>query len=78
MVKFRPVYVTPTDHERAEWKRMAEVCEEAGKAGHACLYRAASVLTGPMAPWTYDALQKNYRRWLVFGTNQLSDEGLDL
>ena len=70
--------INPTEHDRSEWARMAEVCEKAGKAGHAGLYAAASRLTGPMQPWTYDALQKNYRRWLVFGTDKLSDEGLDL
>ena len=74
----RANYVTPTEHERREWQRMAEACQQAGKAVHACLYRAASLLTIPMAPWTYDALQQNYRRWLVFGTKELSDEGLDL
>ena len=70
--------VTPTSHDRQEWSRMSEACEQAGKAIHARVYKAASSLNGPMATWTYDALQKNYRRWLVFGTNDLPDEGLAL
>lgn len=68
--------ITPTAHEKSEWARMADCCAKAGKATHACLYKAAAVLEGPMKPWTYDALQKNYRHWLLGGT--LPDEGLEL
>ena len=77
-MKQRRNYITPTDNERQEWARMGDACEQAGKAGHAGLYKAASRLDLPMPPWTYDALQKNYRRWLVFGTSALPDDGLEL
>jgi len=67
--------VIPTEQERSEWARMADSCEKAGK--NCCyLYRAASKLNGPMKPWTYDALQKTWRRWLVFGVHELPDDGL--
>lgn len=70
--------ITPTDHERKEWARMAQSCSEAGKSVQAGLFKAASLLVGPMQPWTYDCLQKNYRHWLLVGTDALSDEGVDL
>jgi hypothetical protein len=72
----KPSYVTPTDHERAEWDRMAAACDKSERPGLAGLYRAAAVLIGPMTPWTYDALQKSYRRWLVSGIEQFVDDSL--
>ena len=71
-----PSYITPTEHERSEWARMAECCAKSDHPGLACLYKAASILTTPLAPWTYDALQKSYRRWLVSGFDQFSEDAL--
>lgn len=61
--------MTPNQHEKDEWSRMAQAAYRAGHntAGHR--FSVAASLSRDMAmPLSrFDDLQRQYRAWLVFG-----------
>lgn len=69
--------ITPTEHEKREWSRLAHWAYTNGynDIGHR-YSMAASLGNGQPAPslaW-FDRLQSNYRAWLVFGTVPTFDQ----
>ncbi len=58
-----------TEHEKAEWLRMAVAAYAAGRNDIGNKYSAAA-RTKPgseMRLWEFDSLMADYRSWLVFG-----------
>jgi hypothetical protein len=65
--------ITPTEHDKAEWSRLAQQAytRNANAIGHR--YSVASACCGvgqemPLAK--FDSLQRDYRAWLVFGWDE--------
>lgn len=61
--------MTPTDHEKAEWSRLAQDAyrHDYNAIGHR-YSAAASMCRGlDMPVQTFDALQAGYRQWLLTG-----------
>ena len=60
--------VTPTEHEKREWSRMAQAAYSAGRNDIGHRYSSASARTriGESMPtdW-FDNLQHGYRNWLI-------------
>ena len=68
--------MTPTEHEKAEWSRMAQDAYAAGcnAVGHRYSTTAACTLIGGQIPLaTFDALQAAYRSWLCFNDFKAAD-----
>lgn len=61
--------VTPTEHEKREWSRMARAAyaEDRNEIGHQFSAYAAILRNEPIPTARFDALQSQYRQWLVFG-----------
>lgn len=61
--------MTPTEHEKSEWCRMACAAYLAGQTRIAHAYMRASCLPAgsTMDCRRFDWLQDGYRAWLVFG-----------
>ncbi len=61
--------ITPTQHEKNEWTRMAQAAYGADRNSVGHRYSgAASIVTGARIPVScYDALQADYRAWLNNG-----------
>lgn len=61
--------MTPTQHEKNEWFRLATAAFAAGRNSMGCRFSGAAC--GPdgtrMATATYDSLQADYRAWLIGG-----------
>lgn len=62
--------MTPTEHEKAEWSRLAQSAYSAGHnaTGHRFSGAASIPRDARVALATFDSLQNDYRRWLVDGT----------
>lgn len=63
------VLCTPTDHEKAEWKRLAADAYRLGldATGRRFAFAAAQPAAVSFDPATFDALQAEYREWLIAG-----------
>jgi len=64
------VMITPTEHNKREWSRMARAAYAAGRndVGHRYSGAAAYLRIGEsMRLTTWNMLQDGYRAWLVFG-----------
>jgi hypothetical protein len=63
------MFMTPTEHEKAEWSRLAQAAYAAGYNSIGHRYSAAASLCRgcDMPIKTFDALQTGYRQWLLFG-----------
>lgn len=61
--------ITPTDHDRAEWSRLAQDAyrSERNPMGHKFSAAAAWRAGVPMPIGIYDDLQGIYRAWLIGG-----------
>lgn len=61
--------VTPTEHEKREWSRMAQAAYAADRndIGHRFSGAAALRVGEAMLVAAFDALQTEYRAWLTFG-----------
>lgn len=63
--------ITPNAHERSEWMRMADALDAVDNYTDAAKFRVAASNDGCLSSMTvtrFDALQSQYRAWLVFGT----------
>lgn len=60
--------ITPNDHEKAEWARMAQAAYRTGRNAIGHRYSAAAALrhNEPLPLPRFDTLQSGYRAWLVF------------
>jgi hypothetical protein len=60
--------VTPTEHEKSEWSRMAKAAYAAGQSGvgHRYSMSAAYCVGQSMPLQRFDELQNGYRGWLCF------------
>lgn len=60
--------ITPTQHEKNEWSRMAQAAYRAGRnsIGHAFSVAASMSSGQQMSPRYFYKLQNSYRAWLVF------------
>lgn len=67
--------VTPTEHEKREWSRMAQAAYAAGRndVGHPYSMAATLRKGERMAVARYDALMSGYRAWLVFNAWESHD-----
>lgn len=61
--------ITPTEHDKAEWSRLARAAYAArvNTIGHRYSAAAALRRNEPMDVQRFDQLQAGYRAWLVFG-----------
>ncbi len=61
------IMITPTQHEKNEWTRMAQAAYGADRNSVGHRYSgAASIVTGARIPTSiYDSLQSDYRAWLI-------------
>jgi len=65
--------ITPvTEHDKKEWSRMATDCYAAGINYMGTRYSVAATLRigEHMSLAVFDALQINYRQWLIGGAEQ--------
>jgi hypothetical protein len=60
--------VTPTEHEKREWSRMASAAyrEQRNPIGHRYSMAATLCHDEPMPLDRFEILQAGYRAWLVF------------
>lgn len=67
--------ITPSEHEKSEWSRMARAAYAAdyNSVGHRYSGAAALHINQPMSLATFDALQEAYRSWLVWGDFKAAD-----
>ncbi len=63
------MYVTPTDHEKREWSRLAQAAYAAGynQVGHRYSTAASMYRGQEMRVDQFDSLQSGYRGWLISG-----------
>ena len=69
-------YITPNQHEKNEWSRLAQDAYRLGlnSVGHKYSVAASICRDGRMAVEYFDRLQAGYRNWLVNGfTTPASD-----
>ena len=73
-IKEGNIMITLTEHEKREWSRMAQDCYSHGKNfyGHRYSTKAAWLKDQPMDATVFDALQINYRVWLIDGVKVLA------
>lgn len=57
--------ITPSEHERAEWRRMAIAAYRVGRRGTGHRYNMAAALRGAIPLTEFDALQRDYLAWLL-------------
>lgn len=62
-------YITPTEHEKSEWSRMAmnAYARRANAVGHRYSMAAALRHNEQMPLGQFDSLQDGYRHWLLVG-----------
>lgn len=62
-------YITPTQHEKDGWSRMAQHAYRTGRnsIGHTYSVAASLPRTGQMTVTYFDWLQESYRDWLCSG-----------
>ena len=63
------MFITPTAHDKTEWSRLAQAAYREGRNSIGHRFSAAASLPhdAPMTVAQFDALQGQYRHWLVFG-----------
>lgn len=66
--------MSPNDHERAEWARMANDAYKHNRNSIGHRYSAASAVGGPMPLARFDSLQRDYRSWLIDGWSGFDPE----
>lgn len=61
--------ITPTEHDKAEWSRLAQAAYHSGwnEVGHTFSAGASLPRNGRMDIRRYDAMMAVYRDWLCFG-----------
>lgn len=61
--------MTPTEHEKREWARMAQAAYQSGRNAVGHRYSAAAALRqdATISTELFDRLMDGYRRWLVDG-----------
>ncbi len=62
--------ITPTEHAKAEWSRLAQDAYKTGRHAHGHRYSGAAAAIprdGQMSLDVYDDLQRVYRLWLIGG-----------
>jgi len=64
-VRYSSLPMTIIEHNRAEWSRMADAAASIGRSDVAARFRDAATRQ-QMTVREYDALQNDYRAWLVF------------
>jgi hypothetical protein len=59
--------ITPTEHEKAEWSRLAQAAYKRGKnaIGHRYSVAASHPRNSSVSVTYFDYLQHGYRQWLV-------------
>jgi hypothetical protein len=64
---------TPTEHDKAEWSRMAQDAYKTGRNFFGHRYSMAATLrrNEAMRLDVFDTLQHVYRQWLVFGWSEV-------
>lgn len=62
-------FMTPTEHEKAQWLRLAQAAYRVGHNAIGHHYSAAASLCRgcDMPLGTFDKLQSGYRQWLISG-----------
>lgn len=60
--------INPTQHERSEWARMAQSAYNAGRTDVGHKFSVAAAVFDVCDVQTFDALQAEYREWLIRGT----------
>jgi hypothetical protein len=62
-------YITPTEHEKREWSRMAKDAYKTGRnvIGHRYSMAATLCIGEPCKLEWFDSLQNDYRDWLIGG-----------
>lgn len=62
-------YITPTEHEKREWSRMARAAyaEDRNEIGHQFSAYSALLHNEAIPTARFDELQAQYQQWLVFG-----------
>jgi hypothetical protein len=70
-----PMTVTPTQHEKNEWSRLAQAAyrSQVNEIGHTYSVAASLPHDGELTVERFDQLQANYRQWLIDGTVTLAD-----
>lgn len=61
--------ITPTEHEKFEWSRMAQAAYRANinNIGHMYSAAASTPRNGAIETGRFDVLQAGYREWLIWG-----------
>ena len=61
--------ITPTEHEKREWSRMATAAYKTGRnaIGHRYSMAATLRIGEPCDVSKFDSLQNDYRAWLIDG-----------
>lgn len=61
--------ITPTEHAKAEWSRIAKDAYNTGRNAYGHRYSGAAAIPcdGQMSLDAHDELQRVYRRWLIGG-----------
>lgn len=61
--------ITPTEHEKAEWSRLAQAAyaQNINSIGHRYSVAASLCRNCGIPLKTFDALQSGYRQWLIGG-----------
>lgn len=69
MTSTHPIRIvsTPTQHDRSEWARLARDAYRIGLTNTGHRFSVAAAHLGDMDPFRFDALQDEYRQWLIAG-----------
>ena len=67
--------ITPTEHDKAEWSRMAQDAYRTNRNFYGHRYSVAATLPKgePMRADVFDTLQNTDRTWLVFGWSEVEN-----
>lgn len=68
-------FITVSEHEKAEWSRMAQSAyrENRNSVGHRYSMAATLRIGEQMRIDAFDTLQRNYRNWLIGGFDYIPD-----
>lgn len=69
--------IIPTHHEKMEWSRLAQAAYASGRndIGHRFSVAATHRNQEPMDLMIFDALQADYRTWLIGGFDEFAPNG---
>ncbi len=67
-------YVTPTNHERAEWSRLAIEAYRLGYTSEGTRFSTRAAVVHTMTVSEYDSLMRDYRAWLIDGFKSFGQE----